>query len=162
MTSSRRPFRLDVLLSHPFIKLAPFYVTNLAVPSLVNRSKKDELQCLGTLCGRDQRSKTILMPFSSQSLAIYVAEMRQVIERMANLHLSISHSTKSCVSGSVQWEGTVAPGEEWNLLLSRGTACTRKVPVWKPAPPVRLRAAGLVLPRRLPLLLGRGPPQQPV
>jgi hypothetical protein len=32
------------------MKLVLFYVTNLAVPSFVNRCEKDELLCLGILC----------------------------------------------------------------------------------------------------------------
>ncbi len=55
---------------------APFYVTNLAVPFFVKRAEKDELQCLSTLCGRDQCSKIVSKRFPSQVLAFYLAETR--------------------------------------------------------------------------------------
>ncbi len=36
---------------------APCYVTNLAVPTEVASAEKDELQCLGMVCGRDFHEK---------------------------------------------------------------------------------------------------------
>ena len=35
---------------------------------------KDELHCLGTLCGRDQYSKTVSKPLTGQFLALIMAE----------------------------------------------------------------------------------------
>ncbi len=57
-------------------------MTNLAVPFLVSGAEKDELQCLGTLCGRDQCSIIVSKRFTGQVLAFYLAEMRQVIGQM--------------------------------------------------------------------------------
>jgi hypothetical protein len=56
---------------------APLYVANLAVPFLVSGAEKDELQRLGTLCGRGQDSKIISTRLSSQVSALILAETRQ-------------------------------------------------------------------------------------
>jgi hypothetical protein len=63
----------------------PCYVTNLAGTLLVSGAEKDELQCLGTICGRDHYSKIVSKPFTSQVLAFYLAETRQVIGQMTIL-----------------------------------------------------------------------------
>jgi len=67
---------------------APFYGANLAVTFLVNEAEKDEQQCLSTLCGRDHRSKSIARPFTSQVLAFYLAETRQVIGQITGIAIN--------------------------------------------------------------------------
>jgi hypothetical protein len=62
------------------MKLALLYAANLAAPSLVRRSEKDELQRLGTLCGGDQRLKIISEPSLSQLLTLYLEETHKLLD----------------------------------------------------------------------------------